>query len=227
MRVSRLPLVLLLGSVVLWGTGCYQSASGQEVIPVVVDGATAIPTAAPVYVIPEVIVLSVETPAAVTATPEATPEPVATPAAVATAEATVTPVAVATATPEPTAVPLPTGSPFSAGGLLEALAKRGVDYELSELRSECLGEASGVHRYASERGPDFTLWVYPGGDALKADWVLPSSGAASPRISGCTVDGGWVYWNENVLLAFEPQEPWIEAASLRQTIVNAFLSLSR
>ena len=214
-----MPLVLLLGSAVLWSTGCYQSASGQETTlitaPVMADRATAIPTATPVYVIPEVIVLSVETPVAVTATPEPTPEPLATPSAV------------ATATAEPTATPLPTGSPFSASQLLEALAKHGVDYELSELRSECLGEASGAHRYASERGPDFTLWVYPGGDALKADWVLPSSGAPSPRTLECEVDSGWVYWNENVLLAFEPQQPWIEAASLRQTIVNAFLSLSR
>ncbi len=226
-----MPLGLLLGLAVLWSTGCYQSASGQETTsitaPVMADRATVIPTATPVYVIPEVIVLSVETPVAVTATPEPTPEPVATPSAVATAEATATTTPAATATAEPTAISLPTGSPFSANQLLDALAQRGVDYELSELRSECLGEASGAHRYASERGPDFTLWVYPGGDALKADWVLPSSGAPSPRIAGCEVDGGWVYWNENVLLAFEPQQPWIGAASLRQTIVNAFLSLSR
>ena len=224
-----MPLVLLLGLAVLLSTGCYQSVSGEEVSPVGADEATVIPTATPVYVIPQVVVLSVETPtpATATATPEPTPAPTATPEPAPTPEASITPEPTAIATPEPTPTALPGGSPFSASQLLSVLSKRGVDYELSELRWECLGEASGAHRYRSEHGPDFTLWVYPGGDALEADWVLPSSGAASPRIPGCTVDGGWVYWNENVLLAFEPQQPWIEAASLRQTIVNAFLSLSR
>ena len=231
MRLPGMPLVLLLGLAALWSAGCYESVSGEEGTPVAAGEARAIPTATPIYVIPEVIVLSVATPLPVTATPEPTPTPtpVSPPSSAATpgAIATPTPEPEPTATPEPTAAPLPTGSPFGASELLTALSAGGVEYELSELRSECLGEASGAHRYGSESGPDFTLWVYPGGDALKADWVLPSSGAPSPRIAGCEVDGGWVYWNENVLLAFEPQQPWIGAASLRQTIVNAFLSLSR
>jgi hypothetical protein len=228
--VRRTAALLLFGLAALWSSGCYQAVSGEEAAPsaaplVMADGATAIPTATPVYVIPQVIVLSVATPVPVTATPEptATPLPVATPSATATPDATATP----EASPTATAVPLPTGSPFSAAQLLEALSRRGVAYELSELRSGCLGEASGAHRYGSEDGPDFTLWVYPGGDALKADWVLPSSGAASPRIPECEIDGGWVYWNENVIVAFEPQQPWMAEASLRQTIVNAFLSLNR
>ena len=233
LRARRALLLLLLVLAALWSAGCYQAASGEEAAPSsapgLADSATPVPTATPVYVIPEVIVLSVETPVPVTTTPEPTaiPRPLATPQPTAAPEATATPEPTPTATPEPTAVPLPIGSPFSAEQLLDGLSRRGVVYEISELRSECLGEASGAHRYASEDGPEFTLWVYPGGDALKADWVLPSSGAASPRIAGCSVDGGWVYWHENLIVAFEPQQPWIAEASLRQTIVNVFLSLSR
>lgn len=227
--MPRTPLLMLLGLAALWSVGCYQSASGQEGVPVISGEPTAIPTAAPIYVIPEVVVLSVATPAPVAATPEPIATVVATPVATATPKPTAAVVVTAepTATAEPTVIPPPAGSPFGASQLLDALAGRGVDYELSEVRTGCVGEASGAHRYVSADGPDFTLWVYPGGDALKADWVLPSSGAPSPRIAGCEIDGGWVYWNENVLLAFEPQQPWIEAAALRQTVVNAFWSLTR
>jgi len=106
-----MPLVLLLGLAALLSAGCYQSVNGEELLPVVTDGATAIPTATPVYVIPEVIVLSVEIPTPGAATSEPTPVS-------ATPSPTPTVAPDATATPEPTTSTLPEGSQFSASELL-------------------------------------------------------------------------------------------------------------
>ena len=240
---AYLGLVVLVATALL-SAGCYAPASGDQAAAVTssAEAISEVPTATPVLVLPEPVILSVDTPTpgpeptptAPTATPIAAPtdrEPVATPTAAPTAtpasEATSVPTPVAT--PEATATPdlEPVGSPFTSAQLVSAITDRGLSYSPRGERDGCQGRAAEVRRLGGSDGPPVTLWVYETSDELKADWILPSSGAPRPTIGGCEVDSGWIYWYENLVMAFEPQDEWIPESSARTTIVESFFSLTR
>jgi hypothetical protein len=237
----RLVILALAAGALVAAAGCYSPARPSEASDVAADGEVqaAVPTATPVPDLPSVVILSVDTPtpAPVVATPvptsvpiplpTATPEPVTTgtPEPTPTSEATPTPEAAPTS--EATSTPVAMGSPFTSIDLESEIVARGLSYSPREERSGCTGRAAEVRRIGGADGLAFTLWVYPTPDELKADWVLPSSGAPTPRIAGCEIDGGWTYWHENLVIAFEPQASWIPEGATRETVVEAFFALTR
>lgn len=243
----RTPLPLLVAASLL-ASACYQSASGEDAnIVTRTSDQAAIPTATPMLVLPAPVILSVDTPAPAVSrpdrpTPTPTPSRPDVPTATPTpdAPATQTPVATATELPAPTTtatpgatppieVPPPTveATPFTDADLVAAMVARGLAYTPQQPRVGCTGRAADVRHLDAPDGPPLTLWTYPTSDDLKADWILPSSGAPRPTIANCTVDGGWIYWYENLVIAFEPQDEWIPQGSIRESIVAAFFSLSR
>jgi len=227
-----LGLVVLV-ALGLVGAGCYAPASGEQnsggVTSRSVDAA-AVPTATPVLNLPEPVILSVETPSPASERPaSATPTPAPTPFAPSEVE---TPNPTTEPTPEPSAEPTPPptpaeGFPFDSAEFVTALEARGLDYEPGETRNGCDWSASEVRQLIGPDGPPLSLWVYATPEELEADWVTPSSGAPSPRLAGCEVDGGWIYWSENLVVAFEPQAEWIPATAIREAVVAALWSLKR
>lgn len=240
----------LLAAVTLLAAACYQPVSGDQAAGLSAPTSAAdVPTATPILALPAPVILSVETatpgpprPTLQTATPVA---PVATPEAPATAQPTAEPTIQpsVTATAEPTPTPVPATStpdvsdpdqprtvdavPLTDADLVAAIVARGLTYTPRDQRLGCTGRAADVRHLDSPNGPPLTLWVYPTSDDLKADWILPSSGAPSPTIANCEIDGGWLYWSENLVIAFEPQAEWIPEGATREAIVQAFFSLTR
>jgi len=247
---NRALATTLLGVFTLLVVGCYQPVSGDQAAGLSTPhGAEDVPTATPVLMLPAPVILSVDTPTPgpprpvlVTATPLAAPsevESVSTPAPIATSQpaaptGTATPVEVPNTNATPDAEPADSNSPrtveatpFTDVDLVGAIVARGLSYTPQGPRSGCTGGAADVRHLDGPDGPPVSLWVYPTSDELKADWILPSSGAPRPTIAGCEVDGGWIYWYENLVLAFEPQDEWIPESATRSAIVEAFFSLQR
>lgn len=242
MHSDRYLGIIVLIAVGLVTVGCYAPAGGEPAPADAtrVDPGVA-PTATPILALPQPVILSIDTP---------TPAPSPQPFVAAPAEPTAAPTAIATSIPTPrpadgsptpapsavaTAVPTPSppppgdapGSPFTSTDLVASIVERGLSYAPRDERVGCSGRAAEVRHLGSAEGPPVTLWVYSSSDDLKADWVLPSSGAPHPTIGGCEVDGGWIYWSENLVVAFEPQDAWIPESAIRTAIVEAFFSLRR
>lgn len=230
--------LVVLAALGLVGAGCYAPASGEQhgsgVTSTRVDAA-AVPTATPVLNLPAPVILSVETPSPVPAPAQpasAAPTPAPTPPAPSEVEPAETPSPTPEPTRQPTAEPTPSaapaeGFPFESAEFVAALEARGLDYEPGETRDGCDWSASEVRQLVGPDGPPLSLWVYATPEELEADWVTPSSGAPSPRLAGCEVDGGWIYWSENLVVAFEPQAEWIPATAIREAVVAALWSLKR
>lgn len=229
-----LATIAVVAAITLVATGCYQRVNGDQtegVTSLAEDNAT-IPTATPILDLPAPVILSVETPEPASTEGAPPPEvPASDPvAAVTELEPAETP----TPIPQPTVVPPesadpdgPEAFPFRSTDLLAAIDARGLDYQRADVRPGCDGRAAEVRHLDGPDGPPLSLWVYASPEDLKADWVLPSSGAPGPRFTGCEIDGGWIYWTENLVLAFEPQSEWIPEGAVREQIVAALWSLSR
>ena len=224
--------MIAISAFALMAAGCYQEVSGDQALDVTstTEETAAIPTATPILNLPAPVILSVETPEPVAPSTDVPPTvPASDPvAAVTEREPAETP------TPEPTAEPTAAASqdgaesfPFSMSQFAAAIAARGLDYEPAGARPGCDGRAAEVRHLAGPYGPPLSVWVYATPEDLKADWVLPSRGAPSPRIAGCEIDGGWIYWSENLVVAFEPQAEWIPEGAVRERIVDALWSLTR
>ena len=244
MRASRALGPIAFIAIAIVAAGCYEQVSGEQALRVTStsEESGAIPTATPILDLPAPVILSVETPTpapdeptseAPSQTPgrdpvgdatELEPAETSTPAPEPTTEPTASPSAAPTAAPPSDDAD---GFPFRSSDLAAAIATRGLDYEPGEARPGCDGNAAEVRHLDSSDGPPLSLWVYATPEDLKADWVLPSSGAASPRFGGCELDGGWIYWHENLILAFEPQAEWISEGAVREQIVAALWSLTR
>ena len=192
-----------------------------------------------------------------TATPEATAAATATPVATATPTATptVATTPTATPTPRPTRVPAPTatpgaidasardleGAPFSTVDVRAAVQSAGYTSGLWEGRSPLCPGASveefpfwAANPAGSDFGPVFVLWVYPDIEALRADWTVEIGEAPTLLIEGCELPTGFVYWNNNVIMAFEVWAGLGEEFSVGEQeqspgehpVVEAFLSLT-
>lgn len=243
---ARFPMLPLLALVVAFAAACYEPASGDQAAALSTSTGE-VPTATPVLVLPAPVILSIDTPtpgpapqpAPATATPLAAPSEVeasatptdteVTPTATIAAPATSTPTPATEATPPPgpDAPADAVGFPFTSTQLVSAIASNGLTYSPRSERIGCEGHAAEVRRLDGPDGPPVTLWVYASPEDQKLDWVRPSSGAPQPRIAGCEVDGGWIYWYENLVMAFEPQAEWIPQGAVREAIVDAFFTLSR
>ena len=239
MRIARRLGTLVLGSIALVAVGCYAPASGEPAAVSSVDPGT-VATATPVLILPAPVILSVDTPTpgpvrvtpaptatAVVASTELEPVATSTPTELPDTTPTAAPTVTATPTGSLTPVPAAAGSPFTNSDLVAAIVAHGFSYSPRDQRVGCAGRAPEVRTLDGPDGPPLTLWVYATSDELKADWVLPSSGAPRPTIAGCEVGSGWIYWYENLVMAFEPQDEWIPESATRNAIVQAFFSLTR
>jgi hypothetical protein len=183
-------LLLALG-LIAFATACTDSES--------------VAVAATATVMPQPSVLP--QPSAVTATGTATPMP--------TVAATEMLESAASATP--TAVSAPevrlgdaSGVPFSTLDVRLAVEEgRGYSFWLIEEREvPCAGSAVRGHPYwsanlaGSDFGPLFVLWVYPDIEALRKDWDAVPGEAPKPQFD-CEPPSGFVYWNENLIMAFD------------------------
>ena len=90
-----------------------------------------------------------------------------------------------------------------------AVEQAGVTFLLVERRETiCPGSAVPgrpywmANRVGSDFGPIWVLWVYPDPDALREDWETVPGEAPRPRVEGCELPTGFVYWNENLVLTF-------------------------
>jgi hypothetical protein len=192
-----------------------------------------------------------------TATPTSTPAPTATltatPAATTTATptptATATPVATATAiaSPAPGARPAPTpaaddlaGVPFSTHDVRLAVEAAGYSFWRTDVVPFCLetavpGQAFWSANLAgSDFGPVFVLWIYPDTEAVQADWRVAPRERPELLVEGCELPYGFVWWNENAVMAFQVFVSLGEEYGLEDTerlptefpAVQAFLELS-
>ncbi len=224
---------LLFTAVLVLAAAC-NGGSGDAVPTSVISPSTTTPTPNPT------IVTATDTPAPTgTATPTATPSPPPP-----TSTATATPAG--TATPQPTTPPSgdPTagdveGFPFSTVDIRAAVEARGFSFLLLTDRGAlCAGAAVEVHSFwsanlaGSDSGPALAVWVYPDRDALEADWSVAPGSAPEPRF-GCDLPTGFVYWNENLVMALDT---WLAAGSevpignespSQHPSVEGFLSLLR
>ena len=121
-------------------------------------------------------------------------------------------------TPSPTRVGPPepregdeSGVPFSTVDVRVAVEDgRGYSFWLVEQERPTLCPASAVpgrpywssNLLGSDFGPVFVLWVYPDALALEADWDVEPGEVPAPRFD-CDLPSGFVYWNENLILAFD------------------------
>ena len=155
-----------------------------------------------------------------TPTPEATATgtPTATPTAATTPTATPTPrptrVPAATATPTPRATPAPSpddlaGEPFSTHDV--RLAVEGANYsfwrtEVTPFCPETAVEGQAfwsANLLGSDFGPVYVLWIYPDAEALQADWLVMPGERPELLVEGCELPFGFVWWNENAVMAFQ------------------------
>ena len=193
-------------------------------------------------------------PVPLTRTPTPTVTVTASPAATATATATPPPPTVtATSTATATPVPAPTappaagdvaGFPFSTGDVRAAVEGAGVTFkELSDRELPCSGASATGKAYwtagaATDFGAAFALWVYPNTEAVRTDWEVTPGERPLSLLDGCDAGSGFVYWNENLVMAFvfwlsageelplgaHSESPAEEFASRRA--IEAFLALS-
>ncbi len=118
--------------------------------------------------------------------------------------------------------------PFAAADLVAALGGVGLAYAPSGDSVACRDARAVGLGYASSEAPTLLLWVYASPEQLREDWVVERG--RRPRYhldeAGACVEGGFVYWNENALLALE-DPAWATADAERAAVVDAFLSLVR
>ena len=123
------------------------------------------------------------------------------------------------ATPGPTGEPraAPThsgavGAPFSASDVAGVVERDGQGYSfwlIDDRAPICPGSAVpgrphwSANLAGSDFGPVFVLWVYPDVGALQQDWEVVPGEAPRARFDGCDLAHGFVYWNENLVIAFE------------------------
>lgn len=146
------------------------------------------------------------------------PPPTATPSPAPAAETSTpeppmpTPILAPMSTPAPGE---PVGFPLSTNDVRVAVEEAGVTFWLRE-RSETLCPGTSVegraywsaNRAGTDFGPIFTLWVYPNAGALGEDWEAKPGEAPVSRVEDCEPPGGFVYWTNNVVLAFTS---WLSA----------------
>ena len=126
-----------------------------------------------------------------------------------------------TPTPTPPPPPLAAGAPYGEAAFTRSLQARGLN---ASKRPETVGcPQAGVPgaRYEATAGPArqaFVVWVYPTTEARARDWA--TAGRAQYQHGEC-VPGAPVYWNQNVMLAFEQTTD----AGLRSQVVDAFLAM--
>ena len=102
------------------------------------------------------------------------------------------------------------GTPFSTVDLRVAVeGERGHSFELVDDREElCPASAVPGRAYWSAEpdetdfGPVFVLWVYPDETALRRDWAVADDERPAPRFD-CDLPSGFVYWNQNLVMAFD------------------------
>lgn len=210
------------------------------VLAIACDGGSGTPTATP-----EASATELPTPQGTIVPSTVTPAPTATTSPVPTA--TQSPEATATATPSPQ--PSPGGGepgagdvegfPFSTVELHAAIEARGFTFRLIEDRPPvCDGASVQVRSFwsanaaGSDSGPLLALWVYADPDRLRDDWSVDAGSAPEPRFA-CELLTGFVYWNENMVMALVT---WLAAgfdvpigdeAPREHPAVDSFLSLTR
>jgi len=148
-----------------------------------------------------------------------TPTPVVQPALQVSATSTSEPVVTATAAATPVANAAivsseregdVTGIPFSTEDVrLMVEGEYGYSFWLVKERAPLCPSSSVVGRpywsaslAGSDFGPVFVLWVYPDIETLRLDWTAVNGQAPVP-IFDCELPSGFVYWNENLVLAFD------------------------
>lgn len=171
------------------------SLAGASVIALVLTACTGTGGGAP---------LLTPTPGARTATPSVTPSP--TP----TSSSSVIPTADESPTPTPPRASSARGVPFSVSDIAAAAETRGYSFWLLEGRAPvCLGASVpgephwSANLAGSDFGPVWVLWVYPDAQALAADWLVTPDGSLRSRVDACRLPSGFVYWNRNMVMAFD------------------------
>ena len=143
-----------------------------------------------------------------TATAAATPAPVTT----ATARATATPVPAPTAPLRPVPTPASAdlaGSPFSTHDVRVAVEGANYSFWPADVEPFCLETAVpglpfwSANLAGSDFGPVYMLWVYPDLEALRADWQVTPGERPELLVEGCELPYGFVWWNENAVMAFQ------------------------
>jgi hypothetical protein len=188
--------LMLLGTVLLALTA---ACSGSDPVTVAQPSAT---TASATASSPTVVAAAPGTGAG-SSTP-ATPTPVVAPTQ------QPRPAATSAAPPQPRDGDLD-GSPLSTIDVRVAVEDgRGYSFWLVDDERPQLCPASAVPGRAywsanlqgSDFGPVFVLWVYSDADAVEADWAAEVGEAPAPKFD-CELPSGFVYWNENLILAFD------------------------
>jgi hypothetical protein len=135
------------------------------------------------------------------------------------------------------------GFPFTADAIRVSVVQRGFTLTRSaETFTDVCPNASVTGVYYASRpagGGDaryFVLWTYPDPEAQRANWVF-QSGRLQPLTAGCDTRTGWVYWNENMVLAYAPwigsggelpKSEWrLRSIARDDAVIDSFLRLVR
>ena len=176
------------------------------------------------------------------ASPTATPTPTATPMVAATPTTTPTP----RPTPVPAATAPPTagdiaGVPFSTADVRAAIEAEGFPlFALDDRAPLCAttsvpGQALWSGDISNgDGGRVFVLWVYPDAEAVGADWRAEPGERPELQVPGCELPSGFVFWNENLVLAYETSQALGEDTGVRpfedgpanHHAIRAFLELT-
>lgn len=222
------PLVLAT-ALVLLASAC----GGGSDVPAPADTPTATTSPRP----NPTIINATETPDATGTPVSTTPEPTASPSV--TASPTATPQPTATGSPNAPGTTDLEGFPFGTADVRAAVEARGFGFvPVAERAPLCPASSVTGHAFwsanlaGSDSGPLFVLWVYEDPAALQLDWAVEPGSSPSPRFD-CELPSGFVYWNENMVLALET---WLAAGSdvpigeerpSDHPAVQGFLSLTR
>lgn len=222
------PLVLAT-ALVLLASAC----GGGSDVPAPADTPTATTSPRP----NPTIINATETPDATGTPASTTPEPTASPSV--TASPTATPQPTATGSPNAPGTTDLEGFPFGTADVRAAVEARCFGFvPVAERAPLCPASSVTGHAFwsanlaGSDSGPIFVLWVYEDPAALQLDWEVEPGSSPSPRFD-CELPSGFVYWNENMVLALET---WLAAGSdvpigeerpSDHPAVQGFLSLTR
>jgi hypothetical protein len=118
--------------------------------------------------------------------------------------------------------------PFTAADLVAALADAGFAYAPDGESVACRAARAVGIGYGSPEAPALLIWVYASPEELRSDWVVAPGQRPRYHLDdvGECVQSGFLYWNENALLALE-DPAWATADAERASVVAAFLSLAR
>ena len=175
--------------------------------------------------------------AAPPATESATPTPTATAPAGTPPTSTAAPPA-AGACPAP-GVADSDGTPFGSEQLRTAIEAGGWCFLSYPANSPCTATSvSGVMHFSARPNTDagltFVLWTYPDRASLQLDWRVGPGEPPAALTTDCDPGSGWVYWHENLVLAFVPCVPADlappDCAATNPSghpAIEAFLSLAR